>query len=161
MGRTFEGDLIDRGARFAIIVARFNESITRLLLDGAQSGLIRHGVSADAIDVVWVPGAFEIPVVASRLAKSGDYGAIICLGAIVRGETAHFEHVASGAAQGIARVAVETGVPTIFGVLTTETVDQAVARAGGKAGNKGFEAAATAVEMVNVLRALEPARYQA
>lgn len=156
MAQVFEGDVIARGGRFAIVAARFNETITRQLLEGARSGLERHGVSKDEIDVAWVPGSFEIPLVAAALARQGRYAAVICLGAIIRGDTAHFEHVAAGAAQGIARVALDTGVPTIFGVLTTDTVEQAVARSGGKLGNKGYEAALTAIEMANVLRAIVP-----
>lgn len=160
MGQVFEGEVIARGGRFAIVAARFNETITRQLLGGAESGLRRHGVSDDGIDVVWVPGSFEIPVVAAALARQGRYDAIICLGAIVRGETGHYEHVAAGAAQGIARVAMDTGVPTIFGVLTTDTVEQAEARAGGKLGNKGYEAAVTAIEMASLLRVITPSTVQ-
>lgn len=157
MWRVFEGDLVARGGRFGIVVARFNESITAALLEGARSGLTRHGVAEDAIDVVWVPGSFEIPLVAARLAQQGGYAAIICLGAVIRGETAHFDHVSAGATHGIARAALDSGVPVIFGVLTTDTVDQAVARAGGKQGNKGYEAAETALEMANLIRVLSPA----
>ena len=161
MGHVFEGDLVARTGRFGIVVSRFNESITSALLQGAQSGLIRHGVSEDAIDVVWGPGALEIPLAATRLARAGDYAAIICLGAVIRGETAHFDYVAAGAAQGIMRAGVDTDMPMIFGVLTTDTVEQAQARAGGKQGNKGFEAAETALEMANLLRALSPAPLRA
>jgi 6,7-dimethyl-8-ribityllumazine synthase len=161
MGRVFEGDLVARSGRFGIVVARFNASITASLLEGARAGLTRHGVSEEAIDVVWVPGSLEIPLAASRLAQRGDYAAVICLGAIIRGETAHFDYVAAGAAQGINRVALDTGVPMIFGVLTTDTVEQAAARAGGKLGNKGYEAAETAIEMCNLLRSLAPQPVQA
>ncbi|MFN0073660.1 MAG: 6,7-dimethyl-8-ribityllumazine synthase [Chloroflexota bacterium] len=157
MARIFEGDLVARGGQFGIVVARFNGTVTSALLDGARSGLIRHGVADDSIDVIWVPGALEIPLAASRLAQTGHYAAVICLGAIIRGETAHFDYVAAGAAQGINRVGLDTGVPVIFGVLTTDTVDQAMARAGGKQGNKGYDAAETALEMVNLLSALRPA----
>jgi 6,7-dimethyl-8-ribityllumazine synthase len=161
MGRVFEGDLVARSGRFGIVVARFNASITSALLEGARTGLTRHGVSEEAIDVVWVPGSLEIPLAALRLAQRGDYAAVICLGAIIRGETAHFDYVAAGAAQGINRVALDTGVPMIFGVLTTDTVEQAAARAGGKLGNKGYEAAETAIEMCNLLRSLAPQPIQA
>jgi 6,7-dimethyl-8-ribityllumazine synthase len=161
MGRVFEGDLVARSGRFGIVVARFNESVTLALLEGARSGLIRHGVSEDSIDVTWVPGSLEIPLAAARLAQHGSYAAVICLGAIIRGETAHFDYVAAGAAQGINRVALDTGVPMIFGVLTTDTVEQATARAGGKLGNKGYEAAEAAIEMGNLLRALAPQPLQA
>ena len=161
MGRVFEGDLVARSGLFGIVVARFNEAITTALLDGARAGLVRHGVSDESIDVAWVPGSLEIPLAASRLAQRADYAAVICLGAIIRGETAHFDYVAAGAAQGINRVALDTGVPMIFGVLTTDTVEQASARAGGKLGNKGYEAAETALEMCNLLRSLAPQPVQA
>jgi 6,7-dimethyl-8-ribityllumazine synthase len=151
MGREFQGELVGRGLRFAIVVARFNEVVTRSLLDGARSGLVRHGVSEDEIDVAWVPGSLEIPLVAKRLAESGTYAAVICLGAVIRGETSHHEHVAGGVTSGLARVALDTGVPTIFGVLTTDTAEQALDRAGLKAGNKGYDAAASAIEMASLL----------
>ncbi len=152
MSETFMGTLDGSGMRFGIVVARFNELVTRMLLDGARDGLVRHGVAADAIDVAWVPGSFEIPLVAQRMAAGGEYAAIICLGAIIRGETDHYDHVASGVTAGVARVSLDTGVPTIFGVLTTDTVEQALNRAGLKAGNKGYEAAVTAIETADVLR---------
>ena len=161
MGRELQGELTGRGLRFAIVVARFNELVTRMLLDGARDGLVRHGVAADAIDVAWVPGSFEIPLVARQLAAGGEYAGIICLGAIIRGETDHYDHVAAGVTSGVARVALDTGVPTIFGVLTTDTVEQALNRAGLKAGNKGYEAAVTAVEMASLLRQLEPVALRA
>ena len=152
--RTFEGDLIGRGRRFAIVIARFNETIGRRLLDGALDGLRRHGVADDAIAVAWVPGAFEIPLVARRLAATGKYDAVLCLGAVIRGATPHFDYVAGNVASGVAAVGRETGVPTIFGVLTTDTIEQAVERSGTKAGNNGFAAAAAAIEMANVLAAI-------
>ncbi len=161
MGRELQGELTGRGLRFAIVVARFNELVTRMLLDGARDGLVRHGVAADAIDVAWVPGSFEIPLVAKQMAAGGEYAGIICLGAIIRGETDHYDHVAGGVTSGVARVALDTGVPTIFGVLTTDTVEQAMNRAGLKAGNKGYEAAVTAVEMASLLRQLEPVALRA
>ena len=161
MGRELQGELIGRGLRFGIVVARFNELVTRMLLEGARDGLVRHGVAADAIDVAWVPGSFEIPLVAQRMAAGGEYAGIICLGAIIRGETDHYDHVAAGVTSGVARVSLDTGVPTIFGVLTTDTVEQALNRAGLKAGNKGYEAAVTAVEMASLLRQLEPVALRA
>jgi 6,7-dimethyl-8-ribityllumazine synthase len=154
MGRAFEGGLNGSGLRVGIVVARFNELITEQLLSGAQNGLRRLGVADDAVDVAWVPGSLEIPIVAQRLARGGRYDAIICLGAVIRGATAHFDYVAAGVAQGIGRVALESGVPVIFGVLTTDTIEQALERAGTKQGNKGWDAAQTAVEMANVLRAI-------
>ena len=154
MGRAFEGGLNGSGLRVGIVVARFNELITGQLLSGAQNGLRRLGVADDAVDVAWVPGSLEIPIVAQRLARGGRYDAIICLGAVIRGATAHFDYVAAGVAQGIGRVALESGVPVIFGVLTTDTIEQALERAGTKQGNKGWDAAQTAVEMANVLRAI-------
>ncbi len=149
--RTFEGDLLGRGWRFAIVIARFNETIGRRLLDGALDGLRRHGVADEAIAVAWVPGAFEIPLVARRLAASGRHDAVICLGAVIRGGTPHFDYVAGNAAAGVAAAGRETGVPVIFGVLTTDTIEQAVERAGTKAGNNGFNAAVAAIEMANML----------
>jgi 6,7-dimethyl-8-ribityllumazine synthase len=162
MGKTFEGHLVGTGLNFGIVISRFNDAIGRELLRGAQDALIRHGVAADKVDVAWVPGAFEIPLVAKRLAaRRGDpperpyYDAIICLGVVIRGATAHFEHVAGQAARGITSAALSTGVPVLFGVLTTENIEQAVERAGAKAGNKGAEAAMAAIEMATLLRALE------
>ncbi len=149
--RTLEGNLVGGGQRFAVVVARFNEFIGRSLLEGALDGLRRHGVPEEDVDVAWVPGAFEIPLIAKRLAATGRYGAVICLGAVIRGATAHFDYVAGGVASGIASASMETGVPVIFGVLTTDTIEQAVERAGTKAGNKGYESAVGAIEMVNLL----------
>ena len=150
---TFEGSLVaPEGARFGVVCSRFNDTITRRLLDGALDALTRHGVDADATDVAWCPGAFEIPVVARALAESGRYDAVVCLGAVIRGATSHYDYVAGGVASGIQRVAAETGVPVLFGVLTVDTLEQAVERSGTKAGNKGAEVAVGAVEMVNLLR---------
>ncbi|MEZ5381082.1 MAG: 6,7-dimethyl-8-ribityllumazine synthase [Microthrixaceae bacterium] len=146
-----EGSLDGSELRIAVVVGRFNDLITTRLLEGARDGLLRHGVSEDDITVVMVPGAFEIPVVAKRCAASGGFDAVITLGAVIKGSTDHYEHVAGQAAAGIARVAAETGVPVIFEVLTTETIDQAIERAGTKAGNKGFEAAMAAIETARVL----------
>jgi 6,7-dimethyl-8-ribityllumazine synthase len=154
MGKTFEGNLIGAGLKFGIVISRFNDAIGKELLRGAQDALIRHGVAGDDIDIAWTPGAFEIPLVAKRLAESGRYNAVICLGVVIRGATAHFEYVAGQAASGIAAAALSTGVPILFGVLTTENIEQAVERAGTKAGNKGAEAAMAAIEMANLLRAM-------
>lgn len=140
------------GRRFAVVVARFNQAVTERLLHGALDGLRRHGVSEDDIEVVWVPGAFEIPVAAHELARRGGVDGIVCLGAVIRGETPHFEYVAAEAAAGIARAIAATEVPMSFGVLTTDTIEQALARAGGAVGNKGYEAALTALEMADLLR---------
>lgn len=150
----FEGKLTGSDLRIAIVVARFNDFITERLLAGAHDALRRHDVSNDAVDVVWVPGCFEIPAVAKRLACTGQYDAVVCLGAIIRGATPHFDFVASQAASGIAAVAIDTGVPATFGVLTTDTIEQAIERAGTKAGNKGFDAAVSAIEMANLMRDL-------
>ena len=149
-----EGQLTAQGLRFAIVVSRFNSLVTQRLLDGALDALRRHGADDDAITVVYVPGSFEIPLAAKRLAQSGAFDAVICLGCIIRGDTPHFEYVANEAAKGIAQVALETGVPTIFGVVTADTLEQALERAGAKAGNRGFEAAMTAMEMANLMRQL-------
>ncbi|MDI6768132.1 MAG: 6,7-dimethyl-8-ribityllumazine synthase [Anaerolineales bacterium] len=154
MGQTFEGRLIGEGLRFAVVVSRFNEFISGKLLEGARDAMRRHGVADEGVDVTWVPGSLEIPLVAKRLAESGRYHAIVCLGAIIRGATPHFDYVAAETAKGVAAVGLSTGVPTIFGVLTTDTIEQAIERAGTKAGNKGFAAAASAIEMANLLQAL-------
>jgi 6,7-dimethyl-8-ribityllumazine synthase len=154
MTTTYEGQLRGDGLRIGIAAARFNDFITERLLSGARDGLLRHGVDEASITVAWAPGAFELPLVAQRMATSGEYDAVICLGAVIRGATGHYEHVAGQCAAGIERVQLDTGVPVIFGVLTTETVEQAIERAGTKAGNKGFESAMTAVEMADLLRQL-------
>lgn len=149
---TFEGSLVGAGLRIGIVVGRFNEFITSKLLGGAQDGLVRHGVEEGDIDVYWVPGSFEIPVVAKRAAESGKYDAVICLGAVIRGSTPHFDYVATESAKGIAAVGVATALPVVYGVLTTDTIEQAIERAGTKAGNKGFDAAMTAIEMATLMR---------
>jgi 6,7-dimethyl-8-ribityllumazine synthase len=151
---TFEGALDGAGLRIAIVVARFNEFVSEKLLSGALQALERHGVDRQETDIVWVPGSFELPLVARRLESSGGYDAVLCLGAVIRGETAHFDFVAAETAAGIARVSSDTQIPVIFGVLTTDTVDQALDRAGGEHGNKGDDAAVAAIEMANLLRAL-------
>ncbi|MFW6154024.1 MAG: 6,7-dimethyl-8-ribityllumazine synthase [Planctomycetota bacterium] len=151
----YEGKLVaPTAARFAIVVGRFNEFITSKLLGGATDLLARHDVAAEAVDVVWSPGSFEIPLVAKRLAAGGDYAAVICLGAVIRGGTDHYEYVAAEVAKGVAQASMATGVPCIFGVLTCETIEQAIERAGTKAGNKGADAAAAALEMTNLLAQL-------
>lgn len=152
MMRIIEGKLSGGEGRFAIVISRFNHFITEHLLSGAQDGLIRHGVDSDAISVVWVPGAYEIPLAARRLAQSKEYDAIICLGAVIRGATPHFDYVCAEVSKGVASVGLETGVPTIFGVLTTEDIEQAIERAGTKGGNKGWEAALAALEMVDLMK---------
>jgi 6,7-dimethyl-8-ribityllumazine synthase len=149
-----EGSLTPPPGRFAIVAARFNRLIVDSLVAGARDALSRHGVAEDAVDLAWVPGSVEIPLIAQRLAASGKYAAVICLGAIIRGDTDHYDHVASAATSGITQAGLTTGVPVIFGVLTCDTVEQALNRAGIKAGNKGFDAAVTAIEMVNLLRQL-------
>jgi len=151
----YEGSLVAGDQRFAVVVARWNEFIVRSLLEGALDGFRRHGVPEERLDVAWAPGSFDIPLVAKRLAARGGYGAVVCLGAVIRGATPHFDYVAGGVASGIQAVSMETGAPVVFGVLTTESTDQAIERAGVKAGNKGFEAAVAAIEMANLLRALE------
>lgn len=156
MPRTYEGLLVaPAGARFALVAGRFNDFITARLLEGARDALVRHGADAERIDTAWCPGAYEIPLVAQRLAASGRYDAVVCLGAVIRGATAHFDHVAGGVASGIQRAALETGVPVLFGVLTVDSIEQAIERAGTKAGNKGAEAALAALEMVSLLRAID------
>ena len=154
MARVIEGQLSAAGLRFVIIVSRFNSFITERLLGGAMDAIARSGGSADAVDLVKVPGSWEMPVVAGELARQKRYDAIICLGAVIRGETPHFDYVASEAAKGIAHVASATGVPVAFGVLTTNTLEQAIDRAGAKGGNKGFDAAMTAIEMASLMRVL-------
>jgi 6,7-dimethyl-8-ribityllumazine synthase len=151
---TFEGKLSGKGLKFALVVGRFNELISNQLLQGAKDNFRRHDVAEGDVDIAWVPGAFEMPLVAERLARSGAYDAIVCLGAVIRGGTPHHEYIASEAAKGIAKVSLDTGVPVVFGVLTTETIEQAVERAGTKAGNKGWAAALSALEMANLLRTL-------
>ena len=153
--RKLEGKLVAGDMKVGIIAARFNEFITGKLLDGAMDGLLRHDAKEENIDVAWVPGAFEIPLIASRMAKSGKYDAIICLGAVIRGSTTHYDYVCSEVSKGIASVSLETGVPVMFGVVTTENIEQAIERAGTKAGNKGFECAEGAIEMVNLIREIE------
>jgi 6,7-dimethyl-8-ribityllumazine synthase len=157
MPRILEGQLSATGLRFAIVVSRFNSFITERLLSGALDALTRHGAAADAIDVVKVPGSWEVPMVAAELARQHRYDAVVCLSAVIRGETPHFDYVAGEAAKGVAHVSMETGVPVAFGVLTTNNLEQAIDRAGAKGGNKGADAAMTAIEMANLLRTLRQA----
>jgi 6,7-dimethyl-8-ribityllumazine synthase len=151
---TYEGRLDAKGLRIALLASRFNETITKSLLEGALSALRRHGLDDASITIAWVPGAFELPLTAKRLADSGEFDAIVCLGAVIRGATSHYDYVCSQAAAGIARVSLDTGVPVIFGVLTTENIEQAIERSGTKAGNKGFDSAVAAIEMADLLRQL-------
>jgi 6,7-dimethyl-8-ribityllumazine synthase len=154
---TFRGSFEARGRRFAVVASRFNDVVVNQLVAGATECLRRHGVADDDVDVAWVPGAFELPLAANRLARTDRYDAVICLGAVIRGETAHFDHVAGQAAAGIQRAALDTGVPVLFGVLTTENFDQAMDRAGGKYGNKGWDSAMAAMEMAGLLDSLPKA----
>jgi 6,7-dimethyl-8-ribityllumazine synthase len=148
--KLFEGQLVARNYRFGIIVARFNEFISSKLLSGCLDALKRHEASEENIAVAWVPGAFEVPLIAQKMARTGKYDAIICLGAVIRGGTPHFEYVASEVAKGIAKVALDSGVPTVFGIITSDTIEQAIERAGTKAGNKGWDAALNAIEMADL-----------
>ena len=150
-----EGNLIPKEVKIGIVVSRFNDFITGKLLDGALDGLRRHEVPEDNIDVAYVPGAFEIPLVAKKMAKSGKYDAVIALGAVIRGSTTHYDYVCSEVSKGIANVSLDTEIPVMFGVITTENIEQAIERAGSKAGNKGYECALGAIEMINVLKAIE------
>lgn len=152
--KIIEGELQAKGLKFGIIVSRFNDFITSRLLDGAIDALVRHGAKEDDIDVVKVPGSFEIPLVAKKMASKGAYNAVICLGTVIRGATPHFDYVAAEVSKGIAAASIETGIPIAFGVITSDTIEQAVERAGTKAGNKGWDAAITAIEMAQVLRKL-------
>jgi len=154
MNKHFEGLLLGKGLRFGLVVSRFNEFITKKLLEGAQDALLRHGVNQADIEVAWVPGSFEIPLIARKLAQSKKYDAVICLGAVVRGGTPHFEYIAAEVSKGIARVSLETGLPVAYGVIIADTLEQAIERAGTKMGNKGFEAAENAIEMANLLKSI-------
>ena len=153
--KTLEGKLVAKGIRVGIVAARFNEFITSKLLSGALDGLVRHDVQEEDIHVAWVPGAFEIPLIASKMAGSGKYDAVICLGAVIRGSTSHYDYVCNEVSKGIAAVGLDSGIPVLFGVLTTENIEQAIERAGTKAGNKGYDCALSAIEMVNLIREIE------
>lgn len=152
MANIFEGHLVSQGLKYGIVVGRFNEFITSRLLSGALDALKRHGAEDNEVDVAWTPGAFELPLIAQKMAESGKYDAVITLGTVIRGSTPHFDYVCSEVAKGVAAINLKTGVPTIFGVLTTDSIEQAVERAGTKAGNKGWEAAVTAIEMANLTK---------
>ncbi|MBM4463124.1 MAG: 6,7-dimethyl-8-ribityllumazine synthase [Chloroflexi bacterium] len=154
MGKHYEGTLLGEGLKFMLIVSRFNEFISSRLLAGAQDALLRHGVKEGDIDVAWTPGSFEIPLIAKKAARSGKYDAVICLGAVIRGGTPHFDYIAAEVSKGIANVGLETGVPTIFGVITADALEQAIERAGTKEGNLGFRAAMHGIEMANLIRTL-------
>lgn len=154
MAKHYEGALLGKGLKFGLVVSRFNEFFTRKLLEGAQDALLRHGVAEEDIEVAWTPGSFEIPLIAQKMAQSKKYDAVICLAAVIRGGTPHWEYIAGEATKGIARVSTETGVPVVNAIMTTETLEQAVERAGTKEGNKGFDAAVSAIEMANLLRAM-------
>jgi len=154
MGKHFEGKLLGDGLRFGLVISRFNEFISKKLLEGAQDALLRHGVREEDIDIAWTPGSFEIPLVAKKLAQTKKYDAIICLAAVIRGGTPHFQYIASEVTKGIAKVGLEAELPVIYGVITADTLEQAVERAGTKAGNKGFDAAVSAIEMANLIKSV-------
>lgn len=155
MTKIYEGHLVSEGLKYGVVVGRFNEFISGKLLGGALDAFKRHGASESDVEVAWVPGAFEIPLIAQKMAESGKYDAVITLGAVIRGATPHFDYVCNEAAKGVSAVALKTGVPTIFGVLTVDSIEQAIERAGTKAGNKGYEAAVTAIEMANLTKQLQ------
>ncbi len=154
MNKQFEGMLLGKGLKFGLVVSRFNEFITKKLVEGAQDALLRHSVNQEDIEIAWVPGSFEIPLVALKLAQTKRYDAIICLGAVVRGGTPHFEYIATEVTKGIAKVGLDTGLPVIYGVITADTLEQAIERAGTKMGNEGFKAAVDAIEMANLVRSI-------
>lgn len=153
--RTLEGNVIGKELKIGIVAARFNEFIVSKLIGGAEDALVRHGVNTDDIDLAWVPGAFEIPVVAQKMAQSGKYDAVLCLGAVIKGSTSHYDYVCAEVSKGVAQVGLNTGVPTLFGVLTTDNIEQAIERAGTKAGNKGYDVACSAIEMVNLMKGMD------
>ncbi|NCC80981.1 MAG: 6,7-dimethyl-8-ribityllumazine synthase [Clostridia bacterium] len=152
MGKIYEGKLVGENIKVAIVAGRFNEFITGKLVSGAMDALVRHGVDEESIDIVWVPGAFEIPLIAQKAAAGAKYDAVICLGAVIRGATPHFDYVCAEVSKGVAQVSLKTEKPVIFGIVTTDSIEQAIERAGTKSGNKGFEAGVTAIEMINLLR---------
>ena len=154
MSKSFEGMLLGKGLKFGLVVSRFNEFITKKLVEGAEDALLRHGVNREDIDVAWVPGSFEIPLIAKKLAQTKRYDAVIGLGAVIRGGTPHFEYVAAEVTKGIAKVGLETGLPVIYGVITADTLEQAIERAGTKEGNEGFKAAVSAIEMANLVKSI-------
>jgi 6,7-dimethyl-8-ribityllumazine synthase len=154
MGKPFEGTLLGKGLKFGLVVSRFNEFITKKLVEGAQDALLRHGVSQEDIDVAWVPGSFELPLIAQKLAQTKRYDAIICLGAVIRGGTPHFEYIAAEVTKGIGKVSLDSGLPVIFGIVTADSLEQAIERAGTKEGNQGFKAATSAIEMANLTKSI-------
>jgi len=154
MSKNFEGNLLGKGLKFGVVVSRFNEFFSKKLLEGAQDALLRHGVTEADIEIAWTPGSFEIPLIAQKMAQSKKYDAVICLGAVIRGGTPHFDYIAAEVTKGIAKVNMDTGVPVIYGVITTDTLEQAIERSGTKAGNKGFDAAVSAIEMANLVKAI-------
>ena len=153
--KVLEGKVVSTGARVAIVASRFNEFIVSKLIGGAKDALVRHGIEDESITLAWVPGAFEIPVIAKKLAESGRYDAVICLGAVIRGATSHYDYVCAEVSKGIAAVSLETGLPVLFGVVTTENIEQAIERAGTKAGNKGYDVACAAIEMINLIKEIK------
>lgn len=155
MAKNIEGNLVAAGLKFGIVVSRFNDFISMRLLDGAKDGLVRHGAAEKDIDVAWVPGAIEVPLIAKKMAASGKYDAVICIAVVIRGATPHFDHVSNALTRGLGTISLETGLPVIYGALTTDTIDQAIERAGTKSGNKGFDAAMTAIEMANLCKVLK------
>ncbi len=154
MGKSFEGMLLGKGLKFSLVVSRFNEFITKKLVEGAQDALLRHGVNEEDIEIAWVPGSFEIPLVAKKLAQTKQYDAVICLSAVIRGGTPHFDYIAAEVTKGIAKVSLETGLPVAYGVITADTLEQAIERAGTKEGNRGFQAAVNAIEMANLFKGI-------
>ncbi|MFC1951923.1 6,7-dimethyl-8-ribityllumazine synthase [Chloroflexota bacterium] len=154
MGKHFEGMLLGQGLKFGLVLSRFNDFITKKLLEGAQDALLRHGVNEEDIEIAWVPGSFEIPLIAKKLAETKRYDAVICLGAVVRGATPHFEYIAAEVTKGIAKIGLDTGLPIIYGMVIADTLEQAIERAGTKAGNKGFDAAITAIETANLVKGI-------
>jgi len=154
MNMPFEGMLLGKGLKFGLVISRFNEFITKKLLEGTQDALLRHGVNQDDIEIAWVPGSFEIPLIAKKLAQTNRFDAVICLGAVIRGATPHFEYIAAEVTKGIAKVGLDTGLPVIYGVITASTLEQAIERAGTKEGNEGFRAAVKAIEMANLIKGI-------
>jgi 6,7-dimethyl-8-ribityllumazine synthase len=154
MSKKYEGMLLGKGLKFGVVISRFNEFFSKKLLEGAQDALLRHGVNEDDIEIAWTPGSFEIPLIAQKMAQTKKYDAIICLGAVIRGSTPHFDYIAAEVTKGIAKVNLDTGVPVIYGVITTDTLEQAVERSGSKVGNKGFSAAESAIEMANLAKTI-------
>jgi len=154
MSKRFEGNLLGKGLKFGMVVSRFNEFFTKKLLEGAQDALLRHGVNEEDIEIAWVPGSYEIPIIAKKLAKTKKYDAVICLGAVIRGGTPHFEYIAAQVSRDISRVGLETGLPVIYGIITADTLEQAIERSGTKEGNRGFEAACYAIEMANLIKGI-------